>query len=205
MILWQDFYSILLPWVPGCPSPVADQELRRAANEFYTRTRAWCVWLDPVTTLDNVREYDFNLPINTNLVRIEAANVGTTPITIASYRDRLTNPSTTPNATDEVYTGDAKTLILDSTYAAGQSISVFASLAPSRKATGIDEALFDRHAEAIVMGAKARLMLVPGTTFYNPQLATQAQSDFSTAIFDAHLADWRGTTAMQKRTTSTTF
>ena len=205
MLKWDEFYPILLPWVPGCPAPVADQELRRAANEFYTRTRAWCVWLDVSTTVDGVREYDFNLPINTNLIRVEAANVGNTPITIASYRDRTTNPSTSPNGTDEAYTGDAKTLILDATYTAGQQLSVLASLAPSRKATGIEEQLFDKHSEAIALGAKARLMMVPGTTFHNPQLALQFQTAFDDAIFDAHLSDWRGTTAMRKRTASNTF
>jgi hypothetical protein len=205
MLAWSAFYPYLLPWVPTCANPVMDQELRRAANEFFTRTRAWCVWLDPVTTVDGVREYNFNLPANTNLVRIEVANVGAVPVNVVSYRDRTTNPATSPNSTDEGYTSDAKTLILDRAYAAGQEITVFASLAPARTATGIEDALFDKHYESIVEGAKARLMLIPNTPFHSPGAAAQSQSVFDADVFDAHLTDWRGTSAARKRTVSNGF
>lgn len=204
-IAWDAFYPTLAPWVQTCTYPLMDQELRRAAQEFYTRTRAWCKWLDPIAVVADDRDYTIVLPTGTTLVRIEAVNVGTEAITPASYRDRKSNPVTTPNGTIEAYTPDAVTLVLDKTYSAGQDIAVFAAIAPTRTATGIDDYLFNMDFEAIVCGAKARLMAIPGTQFENQQAALQARSEFDAAIAQRHLLDWRGSTNAKKRTATSFF
>lgn len=204
-VTWDAFYPTLAPWVPNCTYPMMDQELRRSAQEFYTRTRAWCKWLDPITVVADDRDYNFVLPTGASLVRIEAANVGTEPVSPVSYRDRQTNPATTPEYTTEAYTPNAITLVLDKTYTAGLLITVFASLAPTRASTGVDDYLFDKDFEAIVSGAKARLMSMPGQVFENAPLALQASNAFERAIAERQLQDWRGNTAAKKRTTPSFF
>ena len=35
MATWSDLHPDVLPYVPGCPDPVLDQEIRQAAVEFF--------------------------------------------------------------------------------------------------------------------------------------------------------------------------
>lgn len=68
---WADFYDYLLPDVPGCPLAMADLQLRQAAREFCEMTMAWVEWLDDVTTVADVLEYDFDLtPLQLSLIHI---------------------------------------------------------------------------------------------------------------------------------------
>lgn len=205
MVLWSEFYPHLFLTVRGCSVLLADQELRNAAIEFLSRTRAWCVWLDPVTTVANVREYDFNLPVNSDIVRIEQATIAGTPITVSSYRASTSNPRNVIGGTDEVFTIDTQTFVLSSAYAAGQSLEIQASLCPSRKATGIETFLYDQFYLDILEGAKARLLKLKSAEFYDPALAQDAKAAFEDAIVTKKLDDWRGNTATRRRVVASSF
>ena len=205
MALWQDFHSHLFVSAIGCPIPLADQELRNAAIEFLSRTRAWCVWLDPVTTRDSVREYDFDLPANADIVRVEQATVAGNPVTVAPYRASKTNPRSIATGTNEGVTVDTRTFILSSSYSAGQSLEIQASLCPSRQATGIEDFLFDMFYLDILDGAKARILKLKGTPFFAPDIAMDSQAAFEEAIVNKKLDDWRGNTAARRRVVASNF
>jgi len=205
MALWSEFHPHLFVSVMGCSIPLADHEIRNAAIDFLTRTRAWCVWLDPITTVADVREYDFELPSNSDVVRVERATVGGNPVTVSSYRSSITNPATSASGSGELYTVDTKTFVLTDSYSAGQSLEIQASLRPSRTATGIENFLFDQFYLNILEGAKARLLSLSGTPFYNPQLAQDCKVAFEDAIVNKKLHDWRGNTATRRRVVSHSF
>ena len=65
---WSDFFPDVLPAVElGTPEPTVVHQLRRAAQDFCHRTRAWRMTLEPITTVDGQSEYAIPLPEQTTL------------------------------------------------------------------------------------------------------------------------------------------
>ena len=86
MATWSDLHPDVLMYVPGCPDPVLDQEIRNAAIEFFRRTRVWTEWLEPIYTSAGVREYDLDLPSGSEVVRIEQATRNGSPLELEGFR-----------------------------------------------------------------------------------------------------------------------
>ena len=45
---WSSWFDDVLPALPGCDTGIVTHELRRTAQDFFTRTLAWSVLLDDV-------------------------------------------------------------------------------------------------------------------------------------------------------------
>ncbi len=199
MANWSAFFPDLLPHVMGCPDPLAAQELRRAAAEFFRRTRAWSEWLEPVTTRANVREYDLDLPNQSDVVRVEQATLDGQPFAVGSFRECESNPARLAQTGNGLTSLDRKTFVLDREPAAGRLVEIRVSLMPSKNATGIDDRLYDQYADDILSGAKHRLMQLAATPFFNPQLAVQAKAAFDAAVATRNVDAWRGHTGNTPR------
>lgn len=199
MKAWSSFYPDLLMHVPGCPDPVADQELRRAAREFFRRTRAWAVWLDAVTTAAGARTYDLDLPTDSQVVRIEKATVNGQPIDVLSVTQLDKDIETDSIDKAGLATIDRETFTVAEGYPDGVSIKVRVSLMPSKQAIGIPEALFSRYSDDIVEGAKRNLMLFTNTSFSNASMAAIAGGTFEAAINSKTVDAWRGGTGKTPR------
>ncbi len=199
MANWSAFFPDLLPHVIGCTDPLAAQEVRRAATEFFRRTRAWVEWLDPVTTANGVREYDLDLPNQSDVVRVERATLDGQPFTVGSFRESESNTARLPQTGNGLTSLDRKTFILDREPAAGRLVEIRVSLMPSKNATGIADRLYDQYADDILFGAKHRLMTLATTPFFNPQLAAQAKAAFDAAIATRNVDAWRGHTGNTPR------
>mgnify|MGYP003577447698 CR=1 FL=1 len=87
MKTFEKFFPDLLPQVPGCPEPVAEQALKRAAQRFCELTFAWRVRLDAISLAAGTDEYELPLPDRSELVRIEIARRGTCDIAVATQND----------------------------------------------------------------------------------------------------------------------
>lgn len=143
---WSDFLKDVRPKVPTLPEPVIEHAIRRGAQAFCEYTRAWRVEVDPVTTLEGVRDYDLDLDMGCELVRLEdGAKLGGQDIAIwragADGHGRY------------VYSPDGKTLQLSRAPAAGLLLEVTATVKPGEMSPGIDQAIFDRYAPVIAKGA----------------------------------------------------
>jgi hypothetical protein len=60
-----------------------------------------------------------------------------------------------------------------------------AVLAPKRTATTLPEFLMSRYMDALISGAKSRLLLMPGVGWSNPQLAVYHENVFNTGVSTA--------------------
>lgn len=200
MKTWDQFLRDVLPDVPGCPEPVAEHAILRAAQEFFQHTRAWRVWLDPVTTLDAVSAYDLNLEPRSELVRLESATLAGTGINIARVQDLPVDWRTGTAGVDTcIFTVDSKTVQLLPVQAAGLALVIQASLKPANDAEGLDDALFDQYVEAIAMGAKARLMAQPLKVYSNPGASNFHRASFDDAMAVIKTRLWRGNSAARPR------
>lgn len=185
--------------VPGCPDPVADQELRRAAREFFRRTRAWAVWLDAVTTVTGTRTYDLDLPSDSQVVRFEKATVNGEPIDVLSVNQLSKDIESDSIEQSGLATVDRETFTITDGYQDGASVKVRVSLMPSKQSYGIPDELFYRYSDDIVEGAKRNLMLFVGTSFSNPSMAAVAGGIFEAAINNKTVDAWRGGTGRTPR------
>ncbi len=199
MALWRELHPEVLPYVPGCPDPMLDQEIRSAAIEFFRRTRVWGEWLDPVYAASSLREYDLEVPTGSEVVRIEQATRNGALLEIEGFRSVPTDPA--QRAVDgplSITTSDRVTVWLSQGVATGDRVQMRVSLMPSRTSTGIADTLFGQYRDAMADGARHRLLRVPGP-LHKPREAEEARLLFEAAIARTSADGWRGHTLVTPR------
>lgn len=193
MKAWSTWFVDLAAHVPGCPNILMEHELRRSAQAFFRATRAWknVEAARPVlagTSMVPVQPADST----TELVRIEDVYfegkklMPTTEALLASYANGPWFLRT--GAPEEFMELDAGELTLypapsaDSTDAGGH-LRLTLSVAPSDISPGLPDDIATRYRDEIHVGAKARLMVMPGKAWSNPQMAVAYGQAF-TAMAD---------------------
>ncbi|MBX3653197.1 MAG: hypothetical protein KF686_03365 [Ramlibacter sp.] len=206
MKTWDKFLKDVLPKVPGCPEPVAEHALLRAAQEFLDTTRLWKRWLDPVVTREGVMEYDLELEPSSELVRLERATLDGRPITCLAQDELPTDWQTYPNTVcDCVHTVNGRTLILLPPSAGDLSLSIEASLKPADGATGIEDELFARYLLPIAHGAVSLLKEDTTTSYGDPAGAMRFRGLFDEAMTVNEFRRARGFSNTEPRRRARTF
>jgi hypothetical protein len=183
MALWSTWFPDVLVHAPQAPEPLVTHALNRAAREFFRRTRAWTEWLEPQATVAGEgREYDLELPPQTDAVRLERATVGGAPLAIAAWRQLERDPVLHGNGDRTLVSGDLVIFQLQGLFAAGESVQVQAALMPKTAATGIPDALAVLYQEPIAEGAKALLLATTSASFHDPRAAAEARAAFERLI-----------------------
>jgi hypothetical protein len=173
---WDNFYRDIMPHVTGCPEPMADFAILRAAQEFFKTTKVQKVQLDPITVRPDLIQYDIPLPPRVTIVQLESASTNglDTTITTREALQRLfPDWQSQPQGIDDcIFTVDRKTifvlplkpaLVVNST-----KLVITASLSPSEKAEGIEDEFFELYNEIIANGALGRLMSQPKKPYSDP-------------------------------------
>lgn len=196
MKTWDAWFSVVMVHAPSAPDPLVRQALCLASREFFRKTRAWVEWLDAeATTTTASEEHDFDLPPQTDLLRIEKATVDGRPIAVRSFRqwpaDWVRHGQDGDGA---VISRDLVSFNIVGGVQAGAKVQVQAAIIPSLTATGLPDHLANRFFEAITEGAKATLLMTPGD-FFKPELAALSQAIFTTAINSNAVDAYLGHTA----------
>lgn len=191
MKTWADFYDFCHADVPGVSTFAAERELRRAAQEFFEKTKTWKTDLDPVYLFPNIDIYDIEIP------------PGTTIIKIAEAKDDAGNDvpmlaSGTCGAGIEFLTQTTFRAVPMPT--ARAHVRLQAVLMPNHTATGLVDGLFAQYAEVIGRGAKARLYAQPQKTYTDPGLAALMKDEFDLAIAREKIAAAKAFTGAPLRT-----
>lgn len=66
-----DLYPYVVPHVPDMALPSVDLHIRAAAREFFERTHAWSVELDPFTFVEGTLRYDLGGPNGADVVKVQ--------------------------------------------------------------------------------------------------------------------------------------
>ncbi len=186
---WSSWFPDLRPQLLDCPDPLIEHELRRACQEFFSRTRAWQVVQDLVPVSANQSQVDIDIDDSAHeLVRIERAWLDGTRLNVvsASHMDMA--------FTDDwqIHTGSATTLVqITAGSVALYPIPISASVSglklrisvkPSDAATGIPDDMASSYKSALAAGALSRLMLQAGTSWANPSVGSLKAAVFYEAI-----------------------
>lgn len=203
---YDDFLPWVLPEVPGCPEITATQYVRDTVIQFCELSLVHQADHDPVTAIARQADYDLETPVTgTRIVKVMRAWYKGQELE-AGAPDLVTDPSvynqriggyTTSYSTPRAYIQkDANTFSLlpipDQTLAS--AITMRVALAPLRSSTQCEDFLFEQWADVIASGAVARLRLLPGKAFFNPNMANVSQSRFVVGVNSARQKANRGYT-----------
>jgi hypothetical protein len=184
---WSYWYPDVLPHVPGCPNPMVDFQLRRAAQAFFKDTRAWQV-TQPLVAVAALQSSVVVLPADSGqeLVRIEQAWFDRAPIgpTTADTLDRQfvddwTLHTGTPNKVYQLTPGTVRLYPLP-VAASVTGLKLRLSVRPSDSATGLDDEMAVKFRDDIANGAKAKLMMMNKKSWTDMDMA-----GIYSAAFDA--------------------
>ncbi|MBI5257014.1 MAG: hypothetical protein HY855_10985 [Burkholderiales bacterium] len=145
---------------------VAEQRLRRAAQVFFEKSRAWTVRTAPMAVAAEQEEITVTLPdAQTELVRIEAAWLDGRRLTPATPRDLddscddWTELVGTPSHVVQLTPGVVR-LFRIPTADATEGLRLRASVRPSEVATGIPDDMAVKYRDALIKGATGLLMMM---------------------------------------------
>lgn len=180
----------VLPEVVGCPDVTIERALRDAAVELCTRGYAWVVEQGADTIAVDDDEFLLELPSRTRLVGVLSIKAGATELIAATREDLDATPvdwrSSAGNWGYTWSSGGAVRLVGVPDEARTSVWARFA-VAPTLESTEIPDELGNRWYQALVAGAKSRLMLMQGTPWWNPELAAIHLSTFMRGVREARL------------------
>ena len=192
-MIWSDFYSWVLPSVPGCPNPTLDLHIRQAAIEFCRRTLCWVRTLDPVEANGMDIRFDLDLPSQTQAVKLMAVAVNGMQYLLVDTQRGLQLVRQGGGA-DFSFTQDKLTLDVHPLRQRGDSIEVDMALAPSFNASSIETDVASPHTQEIAQGALATLQMMAGVAWSDPGLAAANKALFNqrVATVTMHFARGQG-------------
>lgn len=208
-IRYDQLTALILPEVQGCSDPMAEQAIRDAAVEFCQRSMVWTHIADTQSITAGMASYDIEPPSGATLVEIKAIKVSDqTDQLEAMSVDQLNQKY--PDWQTKSGTPFAFTQIEDSEFILAyvpdkdiiDGLQIALTVQPARNSTGFPEWINNRYQEAILAGAKARLMRKQGTAWYNPQQAIDYRSEFDLGIAGAKEDSTLSSVRAAVRTTS---
>lgn len=192
MTPWSYWFPDVLPHVPGCPQVIMEHELRRAAQAFFRQTKAWRVTQAPIPVAAGTAEVSATpLAAGQELVRVDAAWYDGTridPVTPemldAQYFDDWQARTGKPQQFLQEVPGAVRLYPIP-TDPAVTGLRLRLIVAPSDAATGLPDDQAVKFKDVIQVGAKSRLMLYPGKTWTNAELAAVYGQAFNQLVGQA--------------------
>lgn len=212
------WYEDVLPYVPGCPPPVALQKIRQAAIDYCRISRSWrYLDLDPIDLVAAQQTYVIgttaalgSLPADVVVCHVYQALYNDVPLdalTPAQFRAKSEtwfDDAGEPEAFTLFQEGEISLWrIPESSEDDALEIPEIA-LAPTQASTGIDERIYQFGREAIAMGARALIMQIPKKPYSDPSLGMHLWQQFQIEAGGADLraSSGRGHARIRTRTIS---
>lgn len=191
-------YDSLIPHiaidVDGVPHPVVVAMLNNAARELCTKSQCWNEW-ENVPLVSGTNEYSVSAPTATSIVRAvqyilmgeRKALIPENENNILETKRHLIDAIGEPECFYMVGEMAIKVLPTPSDTDAGKIMRIKSSFIPTFDATSIPGEFIERYAEALIAGAKAFLMGMPGKPWSNPTLAAFYKQSFDTLVDKARI------------------
>lgn len=190
MAAFSSLVKEVLPYVPFCPDPLVEQNLRSATIEFCERSKAYVLDMDAFNTISGVYEYDFDIPTGTEVHQVlqmtydgrdmDPISPRSLEVNYPDWRDRTGRP--------HVYLQKTPSTFWLVPVPQG-SFPVIASVAlkPSRTSNNIDTTISNQYRDGIIYGTLYRLLRMPGREWTNVNAAREYLAQFNNEITQAEL------------------
>lgn len=181
-----ELMSLVRPYAPECPDPIAEQALAEAAREWCQQTWTWQAAVDGEVEAGATSLTFYELPTDTTLVSV---------LTLRSDTKRLT-PRTTRQLSREdaqwrsrsgphqhyIFTGEKNTIELYPFAVPALTYSGTVAVAPVRGGDELGDRVADEYGEIISYGALARLLRIPRREWTDIREAAQCEVRFLAAM-----------------------
>jgi hypothetical protein len=169
------FFPRILPYLPGCPEPLAAQVLIDAAIEFCDSSLVLRQNLDTFNTVVGRVQYDLDPPsAQHDINRVMGVTLDGKEL-VAGMAEAIRGDMPTAPAKPRGFytdrTDSVFTLMLSPPPDEVYSVLVNVALSPARTATQLDDDLYNTWINPIVSSAIAQAMQIPGQPFSNPAQA----------------------------------
>jgi hypothetical protein len=193
---FEDFLPDVLPHAASCPEPVALLHLRRAAQDFCTRTKLWReVDTMPATgaELETVC-----VPPYAALVAIESVAIDGRRL--APLRSDRADEAGSGEPDYYTQSGADEMRLVPCGGAVGRALRIAMILKPAEGAEMAPDFLYEHHVPVIAAGALNRILLVPGQTYSDPNRAAYFGSIFERGLDSLFGANLKGQQRANVRT-----
>lgn len=182
MATWAQFRPWVLMEVDKAPVPVVDDAIRRTVRDFCQNARVWQEIQNGYNTAIGIQQYQFLPGTNVGEVYLPmAGQIGTQLNQELLFRSNEWCDEAYPGWRGNKHSGRPCVLTVvqpDGTFylvptpTQVEPFVLTVALQPRSRASACPTFLLTDHHDAIVAGAKARLMAMNGKEWANPQLAT---------------------------------
>lgn len=188
-----DFTKFIIPFVHDCPEPAALIAARFALIEFCELTDWLQQELEPTNVQAGVADYDIETFEDTMAVRVLYASLDNVPLQAVTKEELNTSYTVdwrtlegTPTRYTQI-TRDQLKLVPSPLEDVADGLKLIVSVAPTLDAKEVDDSLYNRYAEAIGYGARARLKEMPGQPYYDAAGAVACWQTFRTKATGARI------------------
>lgn len=190
MAMLADFLPWVLPYVSGCSSPLAEQQIRFICIDFCSHAPLVQLTLDPMDAIMGQTEYEIETPTGMETTLIRQAFFRGRALLVSNGRDRTALPQSMPPgepACLQQQAGNGFELDRPPGQDYLQAIQLRVATKPSRNATTVAEVLLNDYAYPIGLGVVGRLLLMPGQAFSNPPNARTYTEAYLSARTEARI------------------
>lgn len=207
---WADFHDDLLPELPGIPTDLVTQHLRRTAIDFCNRTHAYIVTAAAVNIVAGTSTYNLVSPdTGTEVVAVHSAWIEenplgmTTPTLLSTYHTYW--PGDTADVPGSYFHTNDQTITLypepERSITGGLEMKLI--LRPTLAATSIVTWLGTRYYDALLSGTKSSLMAMGSKPWSNPDESRRYGTMYTNlrgaAVIDKNRAMTTGSLQVQMR------
>lgn len=178
-MIWSDLFPYIAPYLPGCPSLLITDNLKRAAINFCRDTHIWTEQIDDIFPVEGVLRYELRAPEGTKIIALSEIYRG------EDSNKRPVNDYCSLNAFG-LLTFDK------SVTESGEPIHVRVVLEPSVDATDIPDDIGHRYREAFINGALSFLMMMPRKIWTNPEQAMLHDQKYNQMLGEAKVSRANG-------------
>lgn len=190
MATYTSLVKEILPYVPLCPDALVEQHIRAATIEFCERSKAYILDMDPFNTTSGVYEYDFDIPVATEVHQVlymthdgndmDPISPRSLELNYPDWRNRTGSP--------HVYLQKSSSLFWIVPVPSGsKEVIVSVALKPTRTSNNIDSTISNQYRDAIIYGALYRLLRMPGREWTDVGAAREYLAQFNNEITQAEL------------------
>jgi len=190
MATLSDFLPHVLPYVPGCSRPLAELHIRNVLMDFCTWAPVVQQTLDPLTVVQDVRDYDFETDVGTVVTHVLEVKYRGRDIDIYKAGDpRIdrTGQRVEPPSGIILNANNAFSLNATPDTTVIGALQLLVATKPGPRAQQVADLLLNDYGYEIGQGAVARLMKVPGQTFSAPGAAYAYEAPYLKARTDARI------------------
>lgn len=183
---FSDLVADVLIEAPGCPEPIAISTLRRTAIKFCRESHVWVEQINDLYPVNDVTKYKVTPPDDTQIIAIASMvhHKGESEFKVKYWP--LVNPLGYLSfpAVPELDQGPIRIKVV---------------LAPTNTANEMPDAIGEDYREGLIHGAVAKLVMMPGKDWSNPQMAAYHQSLYDEQKREAKFRRNNGNTEVNLR------